>query len=547
MLSCFKKPEGPADPNAPPAPPKKEEPPFVIMHESRYRVMWDLVIFLVVMVSSITVPLRIGFILRAWKEWLAVDIAVDLFFVADIVVHLLTTFELDGELVRGRTEIFWRYFKSWFWPDVLSVLPLELIAAGLGEYYPFYRVNRLLRIARLVHFFVSWEKVSSLKPSVIRIFKSAFVIVFLAHFIGCCFHLVIMLEGSAATSEFTGTADILSLPLASRYFRAYYWAFVTMTGYNNTNPTTQVETVFCIFVTMIGISLFATIIGTVGSLVTNLDSSKLYFRQKMDSISDYMKYKRIPMDLQVEVHNYYSYLWKSGKGLDKNKVLEDLPPYLKNKINVFLNSEIIKKVPLFQQCKDDQEFITEIVVCLKARVCLANSFVVRKGEMGTEMYFISRGELNVVNEDDVVVFTLKDGGFFGEIALLYDTKRTASIVARTYCDMFILTKEDFKKVMKKFPTQSKGIKEIAKERFQNVVDAERRKEEEARRQAEAAASAEVVATGGEEGQEEPEEQAPVAQPSFAVTSGERSGAGAGGGGGGGAPPAPAPAPAGDGK
>ena len=219
--------------------------------------------------------------------------------------------------------------------------------------------------------------------------------------------------------------------------------------------------------------------GTVGSLVTNLDSSALYFRQKMDGINDYMKYKRIPQDLQNEVRNYYTYLWKSGKGLDKNKVLDDLPPYLKNKMSVILNSEIIKKVPLFQQCKDDTEFINEIVKCLKPRVCLPNSFVVRKGEVGTEMFFISRGELNVVSDDDKVVFTLKDGGFFGEIALLYDTKRTASIVARTYCDMFVLTKEDFKKVMKKFPTQSKGIKEIAKERFQSIVDAERQREQAA--------------------------------------------------------------------
>ena len=44
------------------------------------------------------------------------------------------------------------------------------------------------------------------------------------------------------------------------------------------------------------------------------------------------------------MRNYYTYLWKSGKGLDKNKVLDDLPPYLKNKMCVILNSEIIKKV-----------------------------------------------------------------------------------------------------------------------------------------------------------------------------------------------------------
>eukprot|EP00658_Telonema_sp_P-2_P080144 TRINITY_DN7913_c0_g2_i1.p1 TRINITY_DN7913_c0_g2~~TRINITY_DN7913_c0_g2_i1.p1 ORF type:complete len:314 (-),score=99.87 TRINITY_DN7913_c0_g2_i1:24-965(-) len=264
--------------------------------------------------------------------------------------------------------------------------------------------------------------------------------------------------------------------------RSFYWSFVTMTGYNNTNPDTPLETSFSIIVTVIGISLFATIIGTVGSLVTNLDSSKLYFRQKMDGINDYMKYKRIPDELQMEVRNYYNYLWKSGKGLDKNKVLDDLPPYLKNKMSVYLNKEIITKVPMFSNFKDDEAFISEIIKALKSRVSLPNSFVVKKGEIGTEMYFISRGELNVVNDAGMVVFTLKDGGFFGEIALIYETKRTASIVARTYCDMFILTKDDFNNVKDKFPVQVEAIeKEAAERRRANAATAaasEKQKKEE---------------------------------------------------------------------
>eukprot|EP00760_Papus_ankaliazontas_P017586 PhM_4_TR17331/c0_g1_i1/m.65710/K04950/CNGA3; cyclic nucleotide gated channel alpha 3 len=443
---------------------------YIVFPDSTMRRRWDLVVFCVVIFQCLTVPLRIGFQLHTWKEWIAMDIFCDIFLWSDMVVCALTTFEIDGEMVTDRTEIALHYLKGWFLVDVLGVFPLEVALLAAISYHPLYHANRLLRVTRMAYYFSQWEKVTSLKPSVIRIFKSTFVILFLAHFIGCGFFLVIVIEGSEASADFTGTADILSRPLGSQYIRAFYWSFVTMTGYNNTNPLTQLETIFSIFVTMIGISLFATIIGTVGSLVTNLDSSALYFRQKMDGINDYMKYKRIPQDLQVEVRNYYTYLWKSGKGLDKNKVLDDLPPYLKNKMNLILNSEIIRKVPLFQQCKDDTEFIQEVVKCLKPRVCLPNSFVVRKGEVGSEMYFISRGELNVVSDDDKVVFTLKDGGFFGEIALLYDTKRTASIVARTYCDMFVLTKEDFRKVMRKFPLQSKGIKEIARERFQNIVE-----------------------------------------------------------------------------
>eukprot|EP00756_Hemistasia_phaeocysticola_P016787 Hpha_TRINITY_DN15498_c2_g12::TRINITY_DN15498_c2_g12_i1::g.173097::m.173097/K04950/CNGA3; cyclic nucleotide gated channel alpha 3 len=459
---------------------QRREGAFLFAQEDSLRNRWDILIFSTVVFIGIVVPLRMGFLIKEWQRWLPVDILIDILLGLDIVVCTMTTFEIDGEVIKDRQEILHHYLRGWFAADILSVFPFEAIALVTKSYHPAYRANRLIRMGRLTYYFSQWEKVTSLKPSVIRIFKSTFVILFLAHFIGCAFFLVILIEGDTAKVDFTGTENILNRSLGSKYIRAFYWSFVTMTGYNNTNPHTQLETIFSIFVTMVGISLFATIIGTVGSLVTNLDSSALYFRQKMDGINDYMKYKRIPQDLQNEVRNYYTYLWKSGKGLDKNKVLDDLPPYLKNKMSVILNSEIIKKVPLFQQCKDDTEFINEIVKCLKPRVCLPNSFVVRKGEVGTEMFFISRGELNVVSDDDKVVFTLKDGGFFGEIALLYDTKRTASIVARTYCDMFVLTKEDFKKVMKKFPTQSKGIKEIAKERFQSIVDAERQKEQQAK-------------------------------------------------------------------
>eukprot|EP00672_Neobodo_designis_P018201 CAMPEP_0174828236 /NCGR_PEP_ID=MMETSP1114-20130205/1211_1 /TAXON_ID=312471 /ORGANISM="Neobodo designis, Strain CCAP 1951/1" /LENGTH=373 /DNA_ID=CAMNT_0016061949 /DNA_START=36 /DNA_END=1154 /DNA_ORIENTATION=- len=362
--------------------------PFVISLKEVWRGYWDLAMFITIVVVCIFVPLRIGFILREWQEWLALDIAVVIMYGIDVFIKAHTAYEHDGEEISDQKAILRRYARSWLVPDVLSLIPLEVFSAAIGHYEPAFLAGRLLRVGHLVTYFLAWERVSSLKPSIIRIVKSIFVVIFLAHFIGCIFQLIILLEGDAAKPAFTGSEGILEKSLPSRYIRSFYWSFVTMTGYNNTDPQTQTETIFSIFVTLIGISLFATIIGTVGSLVTNLDSSKLYFRQKMDGINDYMRYKKIPPELQEEVRNYFMYLWKSGKGLDKNKVLDDLPPYLKNKMSTFLNSELIKKVPLFASSKDDTEFITEVVKCLRSRICLPNSFVVRKGEIGTEMYFV---------------------------------------------------------------------------------------------------------------------------------------------------------------
>lgn len=504
--------------------PKKKVEPFVISHEAPWRSRWDLFVFFIIIFLCITTPLRIGFMLREWKQWAAFDIIVDLVLIVDIVIRAFTTFELEGETIKGRKEILMRYLTTWLVFDVLSVIPGEVVCIIINQYHPVARANRLIRVARLISFFMSWEKNSALKPSIIRIIKSAFIVLFVSHFDGCLFHLVCYIQGEDTSIIFVSTPHFLEKSFLSRYLRSFFWSFVTLTGYSNPSPETQIETIFIIYVTMTGISLFASVIGTVGSLVTTLDSSALYFRQKMDGINDYMMYKRIPEELQREVVNYYSYMWKSGKGLDQNEVLEDLPSSLQTKMSLFLNSEIVKKVSLFEQCKDDTMFIGEIVKNLKTRVCLPNSFIVKKGEIGTEMFFISRGELNVVvEEENKVVFTLRDGGFFGEIALLYDTKRTATIVARTYCDMFILTKTDFKKVMKKFPEQSRGIKEIAKQRFQAVVEGEKKKEEaekqrkaeEARKKIEQRLSPNASPVAGafpSEGDKEPQAAPPPAVP-----------------------------------
>lgn len=51
-------------------------------------------------------------------------------------------------------------------------------------------------------------------------------------------------------------------------------------------------------------------------------------------------------------------------------------------------------------------------------------------------FFIHRGELLVVSDDDQVVLSMREGGFFGEIALLYDTKRTVCYVGFPLANSF---------------------------------------------------------------------------------------------------------------
>jgi CRP-like cAMP-binding protein len=57
------------------------------------------------------------------------------------------------------------------------------------------------------------------------------------------------------------------------------------------------------------------------------------------------------------------------------------------------------------------------------------------------MYFLQKGVVDVVAEDGQTVFaSMERGAFFGEISLLFSCPRTASIRAKTACDMFTLSR-----------------------------------------------------------------------------------------------------------
>jgi hypothetical protein len=70
--------------------------------------------------------------------------------------------------------------------------------------------------------------------------------------------------------------------------------------------------------------------------------------------------------------------------------------------------------------------------------------VIRRGEEGRAFYVALEGELEVTGPDDrTVIAVLKKGDAFGEIALLTDSPRTATVTARTECQLLMLEKQGF--------------------------------------------------------------------------------------------------------
>merc|ERR1712113_735112 len=80
--------------------------------------------------------------------------------------------------------------------------------------------------------------------------------------------------------------------------------------------------------------------------------------------------------------------------------------------------------------------------------------IMKKGEMGNEMFFIMKGSCDVLIDDDLIqVVAVKNiGDYFGEVALVFDCQtRTAWVRARTFCLLAKLKKSDFELTLASVP------------------------------------------------------------------------------------------------
>jgi CRP-like cAMP-binding protein len=90
--------------------------------------------------------------------------------------------------------------------------------------------------------------------------------------------------------------------------------------------------------------------------------------------------------------------------------------------------------------------------------------IITKGEVGSEMYFVCRGQVEVVDGGKQLT-CLGPGDHFGELALLNAAPRNASVRAIGPCDVFALSKADFLQVLSDHPDMAAPIHEIAQSRY----------------------------------------------------------------------------------
>ncbi|KAJ3244442.1 hypothetical protein HDU78_010986 [Chytriomyces hyalinus] len=114
----------------------------------------------------------------------------------------------------------------------------------------------------------------------------------------------------------------------------------------------------------------------------------------------------------------------------------------------------------------DEKFLNTLSNAMQSRIYSPGEFVVRKGEIGKAMFFVLKGEVEVISEDgETILNVMKEQSFFGEIGVLFSVPRTASCRAYGRCMILALTKERLQKVLQLYPKVAEAISILAEERY----------------------------------------------------------------------------------
>ena len=129
---------------------------------------------------------------------------------------------------------------------------------------------------------------------------------------------------------------------------------------------------------------------------------------------------------------------------------------------------MVASVPLFRGL--DASGIAEIMRYLRAQSIPRGALIVRKGDPAHSMYFIAEGEVEVELPQEKV--KLGEGQFFGEIAVLQKTSRTADVRASAPTKLLILDAYDLQTLTKRSPEIGEAIRDVMRSRSE-LAPAER--------------------------------------------------------------------------
>ncbi|CAB3228909.1 unnamed protein product [Arctia plantaginis] len=448
---------------------------------------------LLLVANLIILPVAISFFNDDLStRWIAFNCLSDTIFLIDIVVNFRTgIMQQDNaeQVILDPKLIAKHYLRTWFFLDLISSIPLDyifLIFNQVNDFSESFQILhagralrilrlakllslvRLLRLSRLVRYVSQWEEVYFLNMASVfmRIFNLICMMLLIGHWSGCLQFLVPMLQGFPPNS-WVAINELQEAYWLEQYSWALFKAMSHMLciGYGRFPPQSLTDMWLTMLSMISGATCYALFLGHATNLIQSLDSSRRQYREKVKQVEEYMAYRKLPREMRQRITEYFEHRYQ-GKFFDEELILGELSEKLREDVINYNCRSLVASVPFFANA--DSNFVSDVVTKLRYEVFQPGDIIIKEGTIGSKMYFIQEGIVDIVMANGEVATSLSDGSYFGEICLLTNARRVASVRAETYCNLFSLSVDHFNAVLDQYPLMRRTMESVAAERLNKI-------------------------------------------------------------------------------
>lgn len=467
--------------------------PRFIMHPScNFKNFWNGVMVILLIYTATIMPYRMAYIDdRHVGDWEYVELAINLLFFIDIPINFFSAYEEpDGTIVGNRRRICVNYLRTWFCLDVIACFPFDYFNSddedssssynGLVRILRLPRLYRLFRLSRILkliktsknsEFFEKLQDILQLNTALVRIVSFMITVLIVVHLSGCFWFLLAKIEGFVPDS-WVVRMDLLDSSSGEQYIASIYWAFTTIStvGYGDIVPKTQAERVFGIIWMMLGVGFYSFTIGSLTSILSNIDSTNIELTLKLNAIDQISKEAKLKpyltrkLRLAVKLHAKKTELDTS----DKQGMFEALPKRLRYELAKQMYDSVSDKLPFF--FNRSPEFVSTIIPALKCMIVEHDELIYSELDDSDEIYILSKGRVDfLVSFSSTPFLTMLEGSYFGEVELFNKEKRYNSARAFTETELLIMDRNSISLVEDYFPDIATEMHKIADLRKEHLV------------------------------------------------------------------------------
>ncbi|KAF8026978.1 hypothetical protein BT93_E0027 [Corymbia citriodora subsp. variegata] len=191
----------------------------------------------------------------------------------------------------------------------------------------------------------------------------------------------------------------------------FWWGLRNLSslGQNLKTSKYEGEIVFAVTIAIAGLVLFSLLIGNMQKYLQSTTVRVEEMRVKRRDAERWMSHRMLPEDLKDRIRRYEQYKWQETRGVEEESLIRNLPRDLRRDIKRHLCLDLLMRVPMFE--KMDEQLLDAMCDRLKPVLYTEKSSIVREGDPVDEMLFIIRGKL--------VTMTTNGGrtGFFNSVYL----------------------------------------------------------------------------------------------------------------------------------